>query len=59
MEAAALHQLGDRRYGCYIFDMDETLAKYNCVEVYKVRVRMSTKNHIDDRRDHLTWHVCV
>jgi hypothetical protein len=23
-------------YGCYIFDMDETLAKYNCVEVYKV-----------------------
>jgi hypothetical protein len=24
-------------YGCYIFDMDETLAKYNCVEVYKVR----------------------
>ena len=23
-------------YGCYIFDMDETLAKYNCIEVYKV-----------------------
>jgi len=23
-------------YGCYIFDMDETVAKYHCTEVYKV-----------------------
>ena len=22
--------------GCYIFDMDETLARYHCTEVYKV-----------------------
>ena len=27
---------GGKDVAAYIFDMDETLAKYNCVEVYKV-----------------------